>query len=216
MANEYLDDYEQAEAVKKWLKENGSAIVTGIALGLGALFGWQYWQTYQVNQRIEAAVGYASLVGSLGDDAEISARSLEDFRNAYGSDSYSAFAGLSLARQAVEAGDPEGAIELLRRTTEFAEPEAIKQVAGLRLARLLNALGRHQEALDAAQRWGTGDFAALGAEIRGDILVAQGDRAAARDAYRFAMNNLESGGDRNLLQMKIDDLAAAATESNPS
>ncbi|MDX1569557.1 MAG: tetratricopeptide repeat protein [Xanthomonadales bacterium] len=209
MANEHLDDYEQAEAVKKWLRENGGAIVMGVAIGLGGLYGWQYFQSYQVEQKYEAAAGYAALVANLEQD-QPAPGALDEFRNAYGSDSYAALAGLQLAQDAVEAGDLDQAIEILRRTTEFAEPEPMRNIAGLRLARVQLAAGRHAEALASIDRWGTGKFEALGAEIRGDVLYAQGDRAGAREAYQFALNNLEAGGDRNLLQMKIDDLTAAA------
>lgn len=34
---------QQIEAAKKWWKENGSSIVTGLMLGLAVLFGYRYW-----------------------------------------------------------------------------------------------------------------------------------------------------------------------------
>ena len=40
----YLSDDEQAEALKKWWKENAVSIIVGAGLGFGIIFGWQGWQ----------------------------------------------------------------------------------------------------------------------------------------------------------------------------
>ena len=40
----YASEEEQVQAIKKWGKENGPGIIAGLILGLGALFGWRYWQ----------------------------------------------------------------------------------------------------------------------------------------------------------------------------
>ena len=38
-----IDEYEQSERVRGWLRQNGSSLITGIALGLACVFGWQWW-----------------------------------------------------------------------------------------------------------------------------------------------------------------------------
>ena len=45
--DEQLTDHQLAEIAKKWIKENGSFVLGGLVLGLGALFGWNQWQDYQ-------------------------------------------------------------------------------------------------------------------------------------------------------------------------
>ena len=53
-----------------------------------------------------------------------------------------------------------------------------------------------------------GSFAARFSEIRGDIYHARGDTENARIAYLQALNGEQSTlVDRNLIQMKLDDLA---------
>ena len=37
---EIYDAHEQGEIVKKWLRENGSAIVMGLVIAFGGLFGF--------------------------------------------------------------------------------------------------------------------------------------------------------------------------------
>ena len=41
--SDHLTDEEQVEKVKAWLKENGTSIVAGVVIGLGGIFGWQFW-----------------------------------------------------------------------------------------------------------------------------------------------------------------------------
>ncbi|OQX34172.1 MAG: hypothetical protein B0D84_03750, partial [Candidatus Sedimenticola endophacoides] len=49
-------------------------------------------------------------------------------------------------------------------------------------------------------------FAAELAELRGDIALADGDLAAARDAYLQAIDS--GAGNTELVQMKLDDLSS--------
>ena len=52
-------DDEQAEDIKKWWKENGLSVAAGIALAVAALFGWEYWQKYQITQAESASTLYS-------------------------------------------------------------------------------------------------------------------------------------------------------------
>ncbi len=45
---------EQAQQIKKWIKENGLQIVVGISLGLGGIWGLGAYKTYQNEQSIQA------------------------------------------------------------------------------------------------------------------------------------------------------------------
>ncbi len=220
MRNEYYDDFEQAEAVKKWLKENGLAIVTGIALGLGALFGWRYWESYSAERTAEAARAYNQLVADLGAGREATAEVLQAYRDDYGNPAFVGLASLELSRKAIEERNLDEAMRLLELASREAEPAAMRQVAGMRLARLQMQVGQLDQALATIERFEGAGFDALAAEIRGDVLLAKGDRDGAREAYRYALDNARAG-ERNLLQMKLDDLAprvevAAADSPVPS
>ena len=50
-----LTEREQLDAIKKWWNENGKAIIAGLAVGLSAVFGWQYWQKWQDQTAEEAS-----------------------------------------------------------------------------------------------------------------------------------------------------------------
>ena len=58
MAVELYDDIEQAERVKQWLRDNGSGIVIGLLLAFGGIFGFRYWQQYQMQEKLDAAAYY--------------------------------------------------------------------------------------------------------------------------------------------------------------
>ena len=47
MVEDYLTDRDQEEALRNWWRENWKWILAGVALGLGLLAGYQYWQTYR-------------------------------------------------------------------------------------------------------------------------------------------------------------------------
>ena len=41
--DDYYNEQEQWERVKRWIRENGPWLVAGVVLGLGALAGWRWW-----------------------------------------------------------------------------------------------------------------------------------------------------------------------------
>ena len=74
------------------------------------------------------------------------------------------------------------------------------------------ATGRHHAASAVLLDVDAGLFSARFNEVRGDIHVALGDPTSARTAYNAALSTTESDlVDRNLVQMKLDDLPAAAS-----
>ena len=56
---------QQIEAFKKWWKENGSSIITGLLLGLAILFGARSWFAYQERSAENASDIYTSLMAAL-------------------------------------------------------------------------------------------------------------------------------------------------------
>ena len=103
MANEHLDDHELGELVKKWIIENGPAIVVGIVLGAIGLSGWRYWETYQLDAKYEAAREYQQLVSELeADGAQATTARLNAFTSEHRSPGYQGLAALQLAAKAVK------------------------------------------------------------------------------------------------------------------
>ena len=70
-----LNEHEQGEAVQKWLRQNGSSLLTGILLGLACILGWNWWQGKNAQAKDEAAAQYAAFTDAVttGDEAKIKA-----------------------------------------------------------------------------------------------------------------------------------------------
>lgn len=211
MRNEYYDDHEQGEAVKKWLKTNGLAIFMGIALGVGALYGWRFWQSSQQSARQQADAAYQQLLADAEGDVEATRELLDQFTQRADNPAYATLASLSLAAKAVADQNFGEAVSLLEYAEQSGQPQELRPVAGLRKARVQLQTGQLAEALATVDRHDTEHHRALAAEIRGDILISQGNSEAARLAYQSALDSL-SGGDRSMLQMKLDNLNVATAQ----
>jgi predicted negative regulator of RcsB-dependent stress response len=102
---------------------------------------------------------------------------------------------------------PQAATDLTRVLQHTKDPE-LKLVVRLRLARVQLGQGKPDEALKTLNdpTVKPGAFASRFAEVRGDALLAKGDRAGALQAYREARAGADTV-DAQLLDLKIDDLA---------
>jgi predicted negative regulator of RcsB-dependent stress response len=95
----------------------------------------------------------------------------------------------------------------------------IKDLARLRLAAVLLDEKSFDEALKLVQEPAAPAFAARFADIRGDILLAQGKRAEAKAAYQSVLQKNEaslvggkiapSSGLKEMVQQKLDALGDA-------
>ena len=56
---------QQLEELKKWWKENGSSIITGVVLGLAILFGTRAWFGWQERTAQQASAVYTVMVNDL-------------------------------------------------------------------------------------------------------------------------------------------------------
>ncbi len=204
--DDLLDEHEQSERVRTWLRNNGAGLIGGVALGLAVIFGWQWWQKDRQQKNEQANLEYRKAMTSIaGNDlkkAEAAVAALGDREGVYAD-----LAALQLAKAQVDADQRDAAIATLRAI----QPEpALQPVVQQRLARLLIDAGKQDEALkligDAA------DTASL--EIRGDALAAAGKLAEARDAYTRALTSLDvASPQRKLVELKLTDVGGTPPKS---
>lgn len=207
---------EQVQAIKDWWKRNGSSLLMGIGAALAIVFGWQAWQNHQDQQRTDAANQFATLLNAFGNEADETSGDTVAFvaktlREDYTDSAYAVYGNLVLARQQlVEDNNAEAAIDSLQWALEKAsEHKALALVVRNRLARAQFSGKRYDDALatiDGAGSMEDADaFAAIFSELRGDILLAQGDEKGALEAYLAAREQSQQGRS-GILELKLSDL----------
>lgn len=224
MAELQTDD-ETVEAIKKWWKENGIAVVTGLAIGLAAIFGWRAWVGYQERIGQQASLAFEELLVTANQVAvtqtpdqdpdapnpllaaaeEQRARLISDF----GSTPYAFLGDLAFAKAQNDAGDMAGAVDTLTAAVGSAPTPLLETLAAVRLARVLVANADYEAAAAIIdQHQGQGSFAADFAALRGDIAAAQGRVEEARSAYQEAIAGDAAAA--GLIQLKLQDLPRSA------
>lgn len=207
----YRTEEEQVEALKDWWKENGRSVIIGAVLALAAVFGWRYWQESTRAQAEDASTQYQMLLQRMDEGegrevVEIARRIIAEHANT----PYAALASLSLAQQAVDQNDLDGAGAHLRWVMQNAKLDEVRKLAQVRLARVLVAQGQTDAALQQVSGLGSGSFTALAEEVKGDAYLAQGRRADALRAYQAALAaSADVPAKQQVLRMKVDDLADA-------
>ena len=63
----YENENDQVEAVKRFFAENGKALAVGVILGVGALIGWRYWNSHQVDSARSASLAYQNAVTAVSE-----------------------------------------------------------------------------------------------------------------------------------------------------
>lgn len=196
--DELLDEHEQGERVRQWIRQNAIGVVGGIAVALVLVYGWGRWQDHLHGKRVAKGEAYAAFSESLEAGDLEQARTLAA-SNELHEGVYASLVPLDLAAAQVRAGETEAAIASLSGLTD-ADP-ALAPIVARRLAVLLLDAGRTDEALAAI-----GDARDPGSlELRGDAERAAGRLDQARDAYAGALAALDQAAvpQRNLLEIKL-------------
>lgn len=211
----YKSEDEQVEAIKQWWEENGKSIITGVVLGLGAIFGWRAWQDYTREQAESASEIYQNLFDMTAEESNpdeirtISNKIIED----YDTTAYAVFTKFLLARHAVETNDYDAAANHLRWALENNRNSSIGHVIRLRLVRVLINLEQLDEAGSLLSIDDRGEFAAAYDELQGDIMAMKGDVEDARKMYQQAMTGKRTANhDTSILEIKLDDLGRPEQE----
>ena len=100
----YTTENEQVDALRRFLAENGKALVVGVVLGVGALVGWRFWQSHQNDSVMAASSSYQQVTEQLAEGKADAITATEKF-TAENKNTYGALASLELARHYVDQKD---------------------------------------------------------------------------------------------------------------
>lgn len=205
-------EQEQLDQLKDFWKRYGNLITWVLILALGGFAAFQGWQRYQGGQAAKAAVLYDELDKAVQAlDADKTARVFADIKERYPSTVYAGQAGLLAAKLQYDLERKDAARASLEWVAGQAAEKEYRLVAQLRLAGMLLDEKKFDEALKQLPAEAPPAFAALVADRRGDILLAQGKTDEARAAYRAAYDAMDPTLDyRRLVDAKLTALGGAA------
>jgi predicted negative regulator of RcsB-dependent stress response len=207
MVDDRYSDQEQLETIQKWLKSNGPGIIAGIILGLAAIGGWKYWTSYQQSQAEKASILYDTLTAALAQDDKPKAKAQAVvLQSDYADSAYATLAAFMMAKIAVDDNDNAKAADSLQWVLDHDKHSEMQDIARLRLARVLLAEQRTDQALSELNKVTNKAFSGEVEELKGDIYLAQDKPEQARTAYEAARAALGQSGGGALLQMKLDNL----------
>jgi len=206
-----LEEQEQLDALKQFWKQYGTLIITLAFLALAAFAGVRGWNYYQRGQSEQASALFGKLEEALrkNDVAQIGSLGAEII-DKYGSTAYGPMAALLLARSNYDSGDAAAAATRLQWALDKARDDEIVALARLRLAGIRLDEKKYDEALALLDAKHAPAFAPLYADLRGDVLAAQGKAAEARAAYKIALEKSPPNSNyRSVVQIKLDALGPA-------
>ena len=197
----YSED-EQAERLKEWWKKNGTSIIVGVVIGVGAIAGVNYWRDYTRTQSENASARFVTLLSTPGGGGwEIASELMQD----YAGTPYAGLSSLYRAKKHYDSGEIEEAESMLRWAMENSKQKEVQHAARLRLARILMEQDQLKEAEGLANFTQVDGFTSQYKELQGDIAMSKGDAEAARTAYEEALSELPRGSQYSgLLALKLD------------
>lgn len=211
MATLDLQEQEQIEALKAWWKDNGNWLVGTLVAILLVVGGWRGWHYYQNKQALEAGTLFQQVMDQLSsNDAKRVNDAAAVLMDKFGSTIYASRAALVAAGVNEQGRDFPHAKAQLQWVIDHANEATLKDVARLRLAAVLLDEKNYDGALQQLDAKHSESFDGLFADLRGDVLNAQGKVDEARSAYKLAYEKVDPQSRyRNLIQIKIDALGAA-------
>ncbi len=207
MSNHQIDEYELGERVRTWFKENSGSLITGVALGLGCIFAYQWWQGNGDKHQTEAALQYQAFTDAAEkNDATKTKIVLALLESKYSDTPYLNFAVLRQAELLQSGGKNADAMKLLEANLAKTTDSSIKQLYQLRIARLHLINGKAELALKQLESIKDSIYPASLEEIRGDAQMALGKRELASQSYVKALTALDEAAPiRGLVELKLID-----------
>ena len=209
MAAYDLEEQERIDALKDWWDKWGNWIYAAIGAFAIGVAGVQGFRLYEAKQQADAEVLFKSVEKTAQEvAASKESKKLNEaaaaMADAYPRTFQATDAKLLAAKAAFEAGDLAAAKSNLQWVVDNGR-DTYKPIARIRLAAVLFDDKKFDDALKTLDQVKDEGFLSMVADLRGDILAAQGKKEEARAAYQVAV---EKSNDRSPLksisQAKLD------------
>ena len=212
---DYLTDEEQAERLKQWWDKNGTSLIIGLIVAVGAVIGWRYYDDYTVDRANAASAAFDAYLEARAND-ETASEHLAILDDDFAGSAYHVFTLLYRAADQAEEADWEEALAYLDRAVELTDSETLADLARFRGAKVLYQLDRLDDSAAALAQVRSAGLEPQVAELSGDIAVARGDLEAARLAYQAAIDAARSNGDGDRAGVALTELKLASLVDSQS
>jgi predicted negative regulator of RcsB-dependent stress response len=203
-----LEEQEQLDQLKAFWKRWGNLITWVLTAVLAAFAAWQGWNWYQRDQAAKAAAMYDEFDRAYtAQDLDKAAAAAGDLQARYAGTGYAAQAGLQVAKLQLDKEKADDARKALAWVAEHGSEGPYRDIARLRLAGLQIDAKAFDEAAKTLDAIKSTEFTALVADRRGDALLLQDKRDAAKAEYQKALAGLEKTQDyRRIVEAKLATL----------
>ena len=187
-----LEEQEQLDKLRHFWEKWGTLITTVVVLALLAFAGWRGYQWYESNQAVKASALYDQIQADAdaGDTAKL-ANSLKLMQDDFASTTYGQHAGLLAAQVFLEKGQAEQSRAALGVVAEKGPDKGLQGLARLQLAQQMIGEKQFEQAQQQLQQVDA-SYAALVADLTGDIHTLQNQQPQAIEAYTRAWRELDS------------------------
>jgi predicted negative regulator of RcsB-dependent stress response len=204
-----LEEQEQLSELKSWWSTYGNLVVGVVVVALLAFGGWRYWKIHEGGQAAQAAALYEAL------GKAVQAGDLKALRDAGGALAesyprtlYAPMGALVAARFYYDRNDLKSAKAQLQWVVERSSSDDLRDLGRLRLAAVLLDEKAYDEALKQLEAPHAAAYESQYAALKGDILLAKGQAAEAKAAYKLALDKsgAQDGQFRESVRMRLDAL----------
>ena len=209
-----LEEQEQLDQLKAFWKRYGNLITWGLIVVLGGFAAWNGWNWWQREQAVKAGSMYDQLdKAAQAGDADQAARVFADMKERYPRAAFTQQGGLLSAKLQFDKGHADAALATLAWVGANATEAEYQSIARLRAAGILLDQKKYDEALKQLDGAAAPEFAALVADRRGDVLLAQDKKDEAKASYLRAWQAMDAKVEyRRLIEAKLTALGAAPAE----
>jgi predicted negative regulator of RcsB-dependent stress response len=209
MAGNYdFEEQERIAEIQHWWEDNAKFVYAAVAafvLAVGGWKGWQYWSTVQSEDAAAMVAGLPKAKGDAKKTNDIAQAVIDKHPRSF----FASAAALAAAQESFDAGDLAGAQSRFDWVIRNGREEH-RGIARVRLAAVLLDMKKYPEALETLEASKDEAWAALVADLKGDILFAQGRTDEARAAYKLALEKSDPRSPmRSVTELKLGALGGA-------
>jgi len=208
MAGSYdFEEQERIAELKAWWEDNRWFVIGALVAVVAAFAGYRGWQYWSAHEAEDAASLYAPVAeAAKGKDLKRITDAANAVRAKHPGSFYASQAALVAAKAAFDAGNLEEARAQLQWVMDKGVDEH-RGVARLRLAAVLLEQKKFEDALKVLEGNKDEAFTALAADMRGDVMLAQGRQDEARAAYKLAIEKADARNPvKNIAETKLNAL----------